>query len=49
MESAASPDSPKLLELTKRFSDTAVPLTRASEGDEEARALAQCRPDTLFP
>src|SRR5580658_6555779 len=49
MESAASPDSPKLLELTKRFSDTAVPLTRTSEGDEEARVLAQGRPATLFP
>src|SRR5580704_806309 len=49
MQSAARPDSSKLLELTRRFSHTAVPLTRASGGDDEARAFAQSRPDTWFP
>lgn len=48
MQSAASPDSPKLLQLTERFGDARVPLTRAPKCDEEARALALCRPDTLF-
>jgi len=48
MQTAASADFPKLLRLTKRFGDTRVPLTRASEGDDEVRALARRRPDTLF-
>jgi hypothetical protein len=48
MQSAASPDSPKLIELMKRFVDARVPLERATKGDEEAGALARRRPDSLF-
>jgi hypothetical protein len=48
MQSAANPDSPKLIELLKRFGDARVPLERAPKGDEEAGALARRPPDSLF-
>lgn len=48
MQSATAPDSPRLIQLVKRFGETLVPLGRASTCDEEARALAQRSPATLF-
>jgi hypothetical protein len=48
MQSAASPDSPKLIELLKRLGDARVPLERATKGDEEAGALAGRPADSLF-
>jgi hypothetical protein len=48
MQSAATPDSPTLLQLRKRFGSATVPLKRTSKGDDEARALVRRPPETLF-